>query len=80
MEMREARRIPSKVMQVVTGELPVFLSPLPAPPQVWASLVAQTVNNLPVMQETRVQSLGQEDPLAQGMATCSSKGRHFAPE
>ena len=27
-----------------------------------ASLVAQTVKNLPVMQETQVQSLGQEDP------------------
>ena len=30
------------------------------------------VKNLPVMQETWVQSLGQEDPLEQGMATCSS--------
>ena len=29
----------------------------------WASLVAQTVKNLPGMQETWVQSLGQEDPL-----------------
>ena len=28
-----------------------------------ASLVVQTVKNLPVMQETQVQSLGQEDPL-----------------
>ena len=27
------------------------------------SLVAQTVKNLPAMQETQVQSLGQEDPL-----------------
>ena len=38
----------------------------------WASLVAQTVKNLPAMQETRVQSLGQEDPLEKGMATLSS--------
>ena len=30
------------------------------------------VKNLPVMQETRVQSLGQEDPLENGMATLSS--------
>ena len=30
------------------------------------------VKNLPVMQETRVQSLGQEDPLEQGMTTHSS--------
>ena len=29
----------------------------------WASLVAQTVKNLPAMQEIQVQSLGQEDPL-----------------
>ena len=36
------------------------------------SLVAQTVKNLPTMQETWVQSLGQEDPLDKGMATHSS--------
>ena len=36
------------------------------------SLLAQTVKNLPVMQETWVQSLGQEDPLEKGMATHSS--------
>jgi len=34
-----------------------------------ASLVAQTVKNLPVMQETGVQSLGWEDPLQKVMAT-----------
>ena len=34
-------------------------------------LVAQTVKNLPVIQETRVQSLGLEDPLVKGMATHS---------
>ena len=33
------------------------------------SLVSQTIKNLPAMQETRVQSLGQEDPLELGMAT-----------
>ena len=41
----------------------------------WASLVAQWVKNLPAMQETqkmRVQSLGQEDPLEEGMASHSS--------
>ena len=37
-----------------------------------ASLVAQTVKNLPTMQETWVQSLGWEDPLEEGMATHSS--------
>ena len=35
----------------------------------WASLVAQLVQDLPAMQETWVQSLGQEDPLEDGMAT-----------
>ena len=38
----------------------------------WTSLVAQTVKNLPTMQETRVQFLGREDPLEKGMATHSS--------
>ena len=38
----------------------------------WASLVAQPVKNLPAMQETWVQSLGQEDPLGKEMATHSS--------
>ena len=38
----------------------------------WASLVAQLVKNLPVMQETWVQSLGGEDPLEKVMATYSS--------
>ena len=32
----------------------------------WASLVAQTVKNLPAMQETWVQSLGWEDPQLRG--------------
>ena len=36
------------------------------------SLVAQTVKNLPAMQETWVQSLGQEDPLEKRMAIHSS--------
>jgi len=33
--------------------------------------VAQTVKNVPAMQETQVQSLGQEDPLEKGMANHS---------
>ena len=37
-----------------------------------ASLVAQMVTYLPAVQETRVQSLGQEDPLEKEMATHSS--------
>ena len=35
-------------------------------------LVAQIVKNPPGMRETQVQSLGQEDPLEEGMATHSS--------
>ena len=31
--------------------------------------MAQTVRNLPAMQEAKVQSLGWEDPLENGMAT-----------
>ena len=34
--------------------------------------MAQAVKNLPAMQETRAQSLGQEDTLEKGMATHSS--------
>ena len=37
-----------------------------------ASLVAQSVKNLPAMQETHVQSLGWEDSLEKGMATHSN--------
>ena len=38
----------------------------------WAFLVAQTVKNLPAMQETWVRPLGWEDPLEKGKATHSS--------
>ena len=38
----------------------------------WTSLVAQLVKNLPTMRETRVRSLGWEDPLEEGMAMHSS--------
>ena len=34
--------------------------------------MAQMVKNLPAMQETRIQSLGGEDPLKEEMATHSS--------
>ena len=36
------------------------------------SQVAQTVKNLPVMQETQLRSLGHEDPMEKGMGTHSS--------
>ena len=38
----------------------------------WASLVAQLVKNLSVMQETWIRFLGWEDPLEKGKATHSS--------
>ena len=38
----------------------------------WTSLVAQTVQRLPTMWKTRVQSLGWEDLLEKEMATHSS--------
>ena len=38
----------------------------------WASLMTQTVKNLPAMQEAWVQSLSWEDPLEEGMASHSS--------
>ena len=37
-----------------------------------ASLMVQTVRNLPSIQETQVQFLGQEDSLEKGTATHSS--------
>ena len=37
----------------------------------WVSLVAQMVRNLPPMQGTQVQSLGQKDPLEKGIGTHS---------
>ena len=38
----------------------------------WASLVAQLVKNRPAMRETKVRSLGWQDPLEKGKATHSS--------
>ena len=37
-----------------------------------SSLIAESVKNMPAMQETWVQFLGQEDPLEKGRATHSS--------
>ena len=38
----------------------------------WASLVAQLVENLPAMQETWIRFLGREDPLEKELAIRSS--------
>ena len=49
-----------------------FLSSLLVISQSLASLVVQRLKRLPAMQETRVRSLGWEDPLEKEMATHSS--------
>ena len=41
-------------------------------PSPWASPDGSVVRNLLLMQETQVESPGQEDLLEKGMATCSS--------
>ena len=38
----------------------------------FASLMAQMVKNLPAVQDTQIQSLGQKDPLEKGITTHSS--------
>ena len=38
----------------------------------YRQIMAQMVKNLPAMQETQVQSLGQEDPLEKEMETHSN--------
>ena len=54
-----------------TFSLPLFLL-MSLSSYLWASLIAQSVNNLPAMQETQVRFLGQADPLEKEMATHSS--------
>ena len=51
--------------------MPVKLSPVKKKKKRISSLVAQMVKNLPAMQETRIQSLGGEDPLEKRMVTHS---------
>ena len=53
-------------MEGVAENLPLSLT------YTWASPVAQTVKNLPAIQETWVQSLGWENLLEKGLATHSS--------
>ena len=57
------------LLPVAGGRSPHEQLTLPAP---GASLVAQTVKNLPVKQEAQVLSLGREDPLEEETATHSS--------
>ena len=43
-----------------------------------SSLVAQTVKCLPTTQDTRIRSLGQEDPLEKEMATYLSRSIYLS--
>ena len=57
------------------GKIPWRRDWLPTPiflPGEFHELVAQTVKNLPAIQEMWVQSLGWEDPLEKGISTHSS--------
>ena len=45
---------------------------LPRTTPLWSSLIAQSVKNLPAMQETWVQFLDRKDPLEKEMAILSS--------
>ena len=47
-----------------------------ATPRSLPSLEAQMVKNPPAMQETQIQSLGQEDPLKRGMVLLLSRFSH----
>ena len=59
-------------MDGVSGSMDMSLSELWETVKDRASLVAQMVKKLPVVQETWIQSLGWKDPLEKGMATHSS--------
>ena len=50
----------------------VSLSLIPIGKKKWVSSMAQRIKNLPAVQEMWVLSLGQEDPLGEGIATHSS--------
>ena len=50
----------------MTWEVMIDIYTLPCIKWEWASLITQLVMNLPTMQETPVQSLGQEGPLEKG--------------
>ena len=50
----------------------VYIGDVSTSSVLWASLVAQTIKNLPEMWETWVRALGWEDPLKKEMAIHSS--------
>ena len=65
----------NKMMSLLLNMLSSFVS-FPSKEQasfnLMGALIAQLEKNLPVLQETRVRSLGREDPLEKEMATHSS--------
>ena len=63
----QVKSVNTKLPQTPSTSLVFTLIPFSS-----ASLVAQTVKRLPTMWETRVRSLGWEDPLEKEMATHSS--------
>ena len=66
MYLRPGHFFDKQLLQVLHGQ-PLAL--LTDSSDLWASLVAQMVKNLPAMWETWVRSLFGEDPLEEGMAT-----------
>ena len=51
--------MPGNVLRINRFTMSIFLALY----YLWASLLAQVVQNLPALQETQVQSLGWQDPL-----------------
>ena len=70
---RSQHRDQTQVSCIVGRHFTVFPGEdaLPSFQERQTSLMAQTVKHLPTMQEIWVRSLGQEDPLEEGMATHS---------
>ena len=71
METGDFRNDPTSVSAACFGDHSE-LTPCSTLDSSWASLAVHLVKNPPAIQETQVQSLGQEDPLEKGMATHSS--------
>ena len=58
--------------QLAQNKVPPVSTPPPCWKSLWASLVAQTVKNLPAMYEIHVWFMGWEDPPEKEVATHSS--------
>ena len=70
LEMQAARFTPDLANSTLWGWSPAICFNKPS--KVTSFPMAQMAKHLPAMWETRVQSLGQEDPLEKEMATHSS--------